>query len=236
MDHSARNCAQAYKHTAGPVASRTNRQCQNSRRRPSRRHLPFQGSSNQKPSELVCTYYQVGFLTSLVHFVDYLRVRLSETCFRGALKNTYPSVNILLRFIRNYSNFQSHEHDHLFSDETAAIPGTVPRQPPRMFVSMLVAGQILSQTQQHHHTFVCMDCGSWSSLGGDAVLYHHFLQPLSVKIIVGTLSASLTARQSDQTETWSQVPLTSMRAVPSLGSQQAGPYSWNLHRFQETIA
>ena len=168
MDHSARKCALAYKHTAGPVACRTNRQYHIYRRRPSRRQLPFQGSSNQKPSKLVCTYCQVGVLASLVHFVYYLRARLSEPCTRGALKNTHPSVDILL----------SSSGISATSRVTNTTIYSVMKQRRSL---VLFRGNLRGCSSQcwllersclrpsNTTILSCVDGGSWSSLGSDAV-------------------------------------------------------------------
>ena len=85
--------------------------------------------------------FEVPFPTKLEHMVDYFKVRASEPCTRGTLKNTHRSFSFLeevagmprTKCVTENPLYQVLYHELL----SKAAPGRATRQAPRMPVAML---------------------------------------------------------------------------------------------------
>ena len=144
-------------------------------------------------------HHHIGFPTSLAHFMDYLRARLSvpETCTRGALKNAHQAFKFLedsagipaSSWITNTTIYSVIKLELL----AAVLPGAFPRQTPRMFVSMLAALEdpvLDPATPPYFRVYGWwILIQSWRTMG---FRDHRGVQPKSVKTVTSTLSASLT--------------------------------------------
>ena len=101
--------------------------------------------SLKKFSDFIAVTFNVGFPTSVDQFTTYLRMRVSEPCIRGALKNT----NQALGFLEEVSGMQRADRVHYHtdlpdrvqgaSDGGLAWPGQALKQAPQLFVAMLPA-------------------------------------------------------------------------------------------------
>ena len=141
--------------------------------------------------------HNVLFPTEISHFSDYLKLRLSEPCNRGALKNTNEAFGFLEE-VTGMPEAQRRTSNELYQVvyreiRSSALPGKPSKQAPRMLVTIIEALErcvVSAQVAPYLRVYAWwVLVQNWATLRFSD---HRGLDPSSISVSCGELVAKLT--------------------------------------------